>query len=299
MNRTVRRWVTLVIVTFGLLLLNYPLLSGIINDMFAIHGVQVYQQEVEKIDDTARKETLEALHAYNEELAKGNGSPVVVGAIEYVQPGALLGYLEVPSINVYMAVRYGTTSEVLERDLGLMEGTSLPVGGPSTHACISGHTGMASRKMLTDLTAVKEGDVFFFHILGEDLAYKVDQIDVVLPSEDELLAIVPDEDYMTLITCTPYGVNDHRLLVRGTRIDYDFSAPASEQSEALQTDRRLSGVERMRYIVAAVSLLILLALIVFTIRGTIKDKKRREIKAKKAVAAAKAKLKRKGESASK
>ena len=127
MNRTVRRWVTLVIVVFGLLLLNYPLLSGIINDMFAIRGVEVYQQEVEKIDDTERQETLAALHAYNEELARGTGSPVVVGAMDYVKPGALLGYLEVPSINVYMAVRYGTTSEVLERDLGLMEGTSLPV----------------------------------------------------------------------------------------------------------------------------------------------------------------------------
>jgi sortase A len=212
-----------------------------------------------------------------------------------VQQGALLGYLEIPSINVYSAVRYGTSTEVLEKDLGLLEENSLPAGGKGCHAAVSGHTGMASKKMLTDLTAVEMGDVFFFHTFGLHLAYEVDNIEVILPTDPrrtELLAIDPEQDLMTLITCTPYGVNSHRLLVRGHRIDYDFSKSADEQG--VSKSRHLSDVEIMRYIVAAVSLLLLILMLILTLRGLKKDKEREARKARKAAAAAKEKLKRKG-----
>ena len=216
---------------------------------------------------------------------------------ELLKPGALLGYLEVPQIDVYMPVRYSTTTEVLDRNLGCVEETSLPVGGQNVHSSISGHTGMATKKMLTDLTALKLGDVFFMHTFGRDLAYQVEQIDVVLPTEDELLAIVPGHDYMTLITCTPYGVNDHRLLVRGERIDYDFSQPVEEQP--IQIEKRLSGVQKMRIYIAIGSGIVLVGLLILTIVGTVKDARRRrrkaEAKALKAKTAAKDKLRRKGE----
>ena len=294
MSRVSRRWVAFAIVFLGLILLNYPLLSSFINDAFSVHGQAVYEEEVASLSDEERLAKLDAMRSYNNCLAVGGEVPKSELLSEIVSPGYLLGYLDVPSINVYMAVRYGTTADVLEKDLGLLEGSSLPVGGTSSHACISGHTGMASRKMLTDLTAVEKGDMFFFHVLGEDLAYQVDQIKVVLPSEDEALAIVPGEDYMTLITCTPYGVNSHRLLVRGTRVDYDFSD--GDGSNSLPITRRLSTVEMVRYGIGIVSVVIVIVMLVLTIRGTIQDKRRRENKLQNAKMKAKAKLRRKGES---
>lgn len=290
MSRKTRRWALFAFVAIGLILLNYPLIAIWVNDAFAIRNDAALMVE----DDSGMDaEKLSAMRAYNAELAKGNKNPENIGVLDLLQPGALLGYLEVPTINVYMAVRYGTSTEVLEKDLGLLEGTSLPVGGVNSHACISGHTGMASKKMLTDLTAMEIGDIFFFHTFGLNLAYQVDEINVVLPSENDLLQIVPGEDLMTLITCTPYGVNSHRLLVRGKRLpNYDFSKSAAEQGGSVT--RRLSDVERMRYIVALISLLLLILMLILTLLGLKKDKEREARKARKAAEAAKAKLKRKG-----
>ena len=142
----------------------------------------------------------------------------------------MLGYVEVPTADIYLPFYYGTSTEVLNKGAGLVERTSLPIGGMGTHAVISAHTGLASKKLFTDLTEVKEGDIFFIHILNCDLAYKVDQIKVVLPDETDDLRIEQNHDYVTLLTCTPFGINDHRLLVRGERIDYDFSSPAAERT---------------------------------------------------------------------
>ena len=292
MSRKTRRWALFVFVAIGLILLNYPLIAIVINDAFAIRNNATLTVSGEEGADI---EKIVAMRAYNAELLKGNPHPENVQVLDLLEPGALLGYLEVPTINVYMAVRYGTTTEVLEKDLGLLEGSSLPAGGKGSHAAISGHTGMASKKMLTDLTAMVEGDIFFFHTFGLNLAYQVDNIAVVLPSENELLRIDPNEDYMTLITCTPYGVNSHRLLVRGKRIDYDFSKSPEEQGVGGRVTRRLSDVEKMRYLVALISLLLLILMLILTLRGLKKDKERDARKARKAAAAAKAKLKRKDE----
>ena len=149
-----------------------------------------------------------------------------------------------------------------------MENGSLPVGGESTHAVISGHTGMAARRMLTDLTQMQMGDIFFMHILGQDLAYQVDQIVVVQPWDTSEMEIVPGKDYLTLLTCTPYGVNDHRLLVRGTRINYDFSA---QTSDTAPVRKRLSTVEKTRLIVAGISLVILIFLTCYTVLSIVRD----------------------------
>lgn len=296
MKRIVRRWIVFVIILFGLVLLNYPYLSGVITDAFAVQVGTKAVEEMAQDDDGKNAELLKRAEEYNAALAMGADLSEFAD-FELIQPGALLGYLEVPQIDVYMPVRYGTIPDVLDRNLGCVEETSLPVGGLNVHSSISGHTGMATKKMLTDLTAVQKGDVFFMHTLGRDLAYRVEQIDVVLPSEDELLAIVPGHDYMTLITCTPYGVNDHRLLVRGERIEYDFTKPAVEQQ--VSTEKRLSDVQRTRIYIAIGSGIVLIGLLVYTIIGTVKDERRRRQKqqqrAAKAAAAAKDKLRRKGE----
>ena len=130
----------------------------------------------------------------------------------------VMGSVEIPSIDVYLPIYHGTDSESLEKGAGHLENSSLPVGGKGTHSIISAHTGLPSAKMFDNLTEVKEGDVFYIHVLNRTLAYEVDQIKVVLPENVSDLLIDKNKDYVTLVTCTPYGINSHRLLVRGTRI---------------------------------------------------------------------------------
>lgn len=132
----------------------------------------------------------------------------------------VMGSVEIPSIDVYLPIYHGTDSESLEKGAGHLENSSLPVGGKGTHSIISAHTGLPSAKMFDNLTEVKEGDVFYIHVLNRTLAYEVDQIKVVLPENVSDLLIDKNKDYVTLVTCTPYGINSHRLLVRGTRIPY-------------------------------------------------------------------------------
>lgn len=138
--------------------------------------------------------------------------------------GGLMATVRIPKIQLELPVYHGTDDDTLQKGLGHLFGTSLPVGGTGTHAVITGHSGMASRRMFTDLNQLNIGDTFCIHVLGEDLWYKVDQILTVLPNETSALAIDPDQDYCTLVTCTPYAVNTHRLLVRGVRIDGDDAA---------------------------------------------------------------------------
>jgi len=132
-----------------------------------------------------------------------------------------MGSIEIPKIHVDLAIYHGTGDEALSSGAGHLRGTSLPVGGENTHAVISGHRGLPSAKLFTDLDQLENGDVFYIHVLNENLEYQVDQIKTVLPTDLDDLEIVPGGDYVTLMTCTPYGVNTHRLLIRGTRIPYD------------------------------------------------------------------------------
>lgn len=260
-SRIITGIIGFLIVTIGLVALNYPYLAGVVNKAFAHKEAEVYIQEIQQMDTTELDARIKRAHEYNHTLAV-SGNLSLFEDFDMVQEGTLLGYLEVPQIDVYMSVRYSVSNEVLKHSLGLVEDSSLPVGGESTHAVISGHTGMASKKVLTDLTQMKEGDVFFIHSLGMDLAYKVDQILVVEPWDSSALQIVPDKDYVTLLTCTPYGVNSHRLLVRGERIEYDFTAPVEVQPIV---EERISDVERTRMIIAYVSAAAFVLLIIFVI----------------------------------
>lgn len=149
--------------------------------------------------------------------------------------GDVMGYVEIPKIKVKLPIYQGTSEEVLSRGVGHLDKSSLPVGGKGTHTVLTGHRGLPSALLFTDLDKIKESDVFYIHSLGKVLAYQVDQIKVVLPSETEDLLIVNDQDYATLLTCTPYGVNTHRLLVRGHRIPYEATGkekPSENRSES-------------------------------------------------------------------
>ncbi len=280
MSRTKRIIIAILIILSGVLVFCYPTIASYVNDFFANRAVAEYTEKVSGYDEEELEKELAMAYAYNQSLPFAYPADPFSGSqisnftgtefedFDLVQDGAMIGYVEIPTIDVFLPVYYGTSEEVLDKSLGLVENTSLPVGGPGTHSVISGHSGMASRKLFTDLNQMEEGDLFFIHVLSQDFAYKVNQIKVVLPTETEDLMIEAEHDYITLLTCTPLGINDHRLLVRGERIDYDFSSEEYKDiSLQDQTDRRLLIAGAMVGIVVIIMVIIL---------GAGKRKKRKE-----------------------
>lgn len=159
----------------------------------------------------------------------------------------VMGYLEIPCISVNLPIYHGTDAEILERGVGHLAASSIPVGGKNTHSVLTGHTGLSSAKLFTDLTEMKKDDLFFIHVLDRTLAYKVNQISVVRPEDTRKLQIVDGKDYVTLVTCTPYGVNDHRLLVRGVRTKYvknqkNKIRPRNKDSQWMGTYKRAIAI---------------------------------------------------------
>ena len=183
----------------------------------------------------------------------------------------MIGSVEIPVIDVNVPIYHYTTEETLEKGAGHLFGSSLPVGGAGTHCIISAHRGLPSAKLFTDLNLVKEGDVFYLHVLGETLAYEVDQILTVLPDQTESLAITPGEDYVTLVTCTPYAVNTHRLLVRGHRTTIE------KAQEIEKTEKKVSGFNNPSIPILILCVLggIVIAAVIVTVVSRISDRKRR------------------------
>ncbi len=226
----------------------YPILSNYLSEKENSQLILDYQKEVEDRSEEEYEAELAACREYNR-LLNTKVSEVSLEQWNEVKDKeygkrlnldgtGMMGYIEIPSIGVSLPIYHSTSDDVLNAGIGHMEGTSLPVGGTGTHAVLTGHTGMSSQRMLTDLRSVTEGDYFILQILNETLYYQVDQIKTVLPSVTEDLLIDDNEDYLTLITCTPYGINTHRLLVRGTRVEVeecDEEAIVSE-NEALQME---------------------------------------------------------------
>ena len=206
-------------------LIAYPTFSDWWNRMHQSYAVAGYVEQTKDMSGAERKAMLKAAHEYNERLAANGDRWHMTDAQkrEYdetldVTGTGIMGYVTIPRIKVKLPVYHGTSDGVLQIAAGHLAGTSLPVGGATTHAVVSGHTGLPSARLLTGLDELKKGDTFAFHVLDETYTYQVDQISVVLPSEISKLNIEQGRDYATLITCTPYGVNSHRLLVRGHRI---------------------------------------------------------------------------------
>ena len=182
----------------------------------------------------------------------------------------LMGSIEIPKINAKLAIYHGLSKTVLEKGVGHVEGTSLPVGGKSTHAVLAAHRGLPSAKLFTDLDQMKKGDIFILHILGKNLAYKVDQIRTVLPEETGELDIVEGEDHVTLVTCTPYGVNTHRLLVRGIRTKYAEGEIRNDET----ISQRLAVTDPRKVLAGGFAVLVVLILLIY-LSVRYRDKKRR------------------------
>ena len=222
----VSTFILLLILLAGLGLLLYPTVADWWNSFHQTRAVASYIEAVENIDSGEAEAMLAQADAFNSLLARtGVHFPLSQeeGAMYQqlldVNGDGIMGYVEIPSIKVYLPIYHGTGDAILQVATGHLEGTSLPVGGASTHCAISGHRGLPSARLFTDLDQLEEGDIFMVTVLTRKITYVVDQIRIVLPEEVEDLEITPGEDYCTLVTCTPYGVNSHRMLVRGTRIE--------------------------------------------------------------------------------
>ena len=215
----------------GIGLFAYPAVSNYIFARNCSVATQSYDDSIAKVDAAALEKALLEAKIYNENL---EGSPVhdpflegsgMVMADNYFQVlnlggDGVMGYVDIPKISVKIPIHHGTAESTLLKGVGHLEGSSMPIGGLGTHSVLTGHTGLANAKMFTDLVKLEEGDEFYLHVLDQVLAYKINQIKVVLPEVTEDLRRATGEDFCTLVTCTPYGINTHRLLVRGTRTEY-------------------------------------------------------------------------------
>ena len=222
------------VAALGLML--YPLVGGLLNEKYHSDVETTYTAVIAGTDDAELTAQREAAEQYNAMLsgaaiAEGGASAPPLPYAEQLTVGGVMAYVDIPKINVYLPVQHGTDADTLERAVGHVVGTSLPVGGSSTHAVLSAHSGMASSKLFSDIDQLAEGDVFYIRVLGGTLVYEVDSIHTVLPTDTSLLQIEDGKDYVTLVTCTPFGVNTHRLLVRGHRVPYvpEQEAPAAAE----------------------------------------------------------------------
>lgn len=211
------------VVALGLLL--YPLVGELLSEKYHSDVETSYTAAIEDTDDaelTAQREAAEQYNAMlaNATISEGGASAPPLAYADQLTVGGVMAYVDIPQIGVYLPVQHGTEADTLEKSVGHVVGTSLPVGGENTHAVLSAHSGMASSKLFSDIDQLEKGDVFYIHVLGEVLAYEVDAINTVLPTDTSLLQIEDGKDYVTLVTCTPFGVNTHRLLVRGHRVPY-------------------------------------------------------------------------------
>ncbi len=240
--------IILILVFFaGLSLLLYPTVSDRLNSLHQTRAISDYAQTVADLDNNVYEQYLSDAEEYNRALAARSNrfslSKAEIGeynALLNLSKTGVMGYIEIPEIKVSLPIYHGTNDSVLAIAIGHIAGSSLPVGGESSHCVLSGHRGLPSARLFTDLDKMSEGDIFMLRTLDETLTYEVDQIRIVEPAEVENLAIEDGKDYCTLVTCTPYGINTHRLLVRGHRIENKPESQAARvTSDALQIDPML------------------------------------------------------------
>ena len=275
--------ILLVVTLFaGLSLLLYPFASDWWNSMHQSHAIAAYVDVVTELDDGAYEQLLQQARDYNASLV---GQPDRFLPDEQQQQrydqllnvsgDGIIGYVEIPSIHVSLPIYHGTDEEVLQVAVGHIVGSSLPVGGEGTHCVISGHRGLPSARLFTDIDQLEKGDRFYIHVLDEVLAYEVDQILDMVDKDDmdtlsSAMAITEGEDHVTLFTCTPYGVNTHRLLVRGVRVPYN----GEEEVTVTPAESMVRAVQDyyMLYLILGLSVTLLIILI---LRCLIRPKKQR------------------------
>ena len=221
----------------------YPFVSNYLAEKYQSTAMAAYSDAISRMDDTSLMREREAAQQFNRSIGVISMSgPDAISRLNAARDGyddllnvnnnGIMGYIRIPAIDVELPIYHGVENSTLEQGVGHLPGSSLPVGGESTHAVLAAHSGLASQRMFTDLEQLREGDRFYLSVLGETLAYEIDQMLVVEPDDAAALELQPGMDLVTLITCTPYGVNTHRLLVRGKRVPYELAQEEVVEAEA-------------------------------------------------------------------
>lgn len=268
------------ILLIGIGFLAYSPICNLIQKSYNTSLIENYENNVDKMNTEQKNELIKAVESYNENL-KNNKVQTVDS--DMLSISGFIGYIDIPKSDIYLPIYNSTSDYVLENGIGHLEQTSLPYGGKSTHSVLTGHTGMAENKLFTDIDKLVIGDIFYVHILGEIHAYRVDKIKTVLPEEikESDFKISNGKDYITLMTCTPYGINSHRLLIRGTRIPYNeknnsyVKEEINEQKPTTVSEHKQSSYQ-LCYIYIAVVLAILISLAIVFIKNRKKEEKQNE-----------------------
>ena len=261
--------ILITLIAIGFLL--YPSFSNYINNKFAVSTISDYTEKINNVKDEEVDDLIKNINKYNYDLFNGTAENQLPDYLN-IHEGDVLGYIEIPSINIKLPIYYGTSVDILKKGVGVLEGTSLPVGGENTHSVLSAHTGLANQKLFTDIDKLKDGDVFYLHILKKDLAYKVNQIKVVHPDEIDELKISDDKDYVTLLTCYPYGINTERLLVRGERTDLSPSNVEQVQKEISTFNHSNENLILIVIILNSVLIIIFLLFLIMKFKGKNKSR---------------------------
>ncbi|MFV0362881.1 MAG: class C sortase [Suipraeoptans sp.] len=257
-----------VLICVGVGLIFYPILSSILAYVQEEEVIAVYEKSLDEYSEEEVEEEMAKAKEYNDNISgenikdpfmKDSGFVLPENYDEILDYDGVMGYIEIPEIKVKLPIFHGTSDEVLGKGAGHLPQSSFPVGGVSTHAVISAHSGLPSATLFTNLNNLVEGDVFYIHVLNDTLKYEVDDISVVEPYETSSLLQVAGEDYVTLVTCTPYGVNSHRLLVRGTRVDYE-----EEHTETVDLSAKTGN--NVLWALLIILLILVIALVIAVIR---------------------------------
>ena len=275
MKKNVVRIILIVGFCVGLIISLYPLISNIYSRRNQIQVINDYTEDIMEIDTKQIAKELELANAYNRKLnqtivltdpfdpsAIDMADDAYYDILNYTADG-VMAYINIPKIDVNLPIYHGTDSEHMLKGVGHLVGTSFPVGGVDTHAVLSAHSGLSTAELFTNLADLKKGDLFYIHVLDDVLAYEVDKINVVKPDETNDLKIVPGQDYVTLVTCTPYGINSHRLLVRGHRVEYD---PDLEKQESKKANNDVWFKEYIKSIVSGIGIIVLIIIFIVVLK---------------------------------
>ena len=264
--------ISIIFIILGVGIFLYPSISNYLAEKNHIDIIRNYDNLIVKINEEKINEEKEKARIYNENLS---GDPVhdpfVIGSgyalpenykeVLNVSDDGVMGYVEIPKISVYLPIYHGTSDEVLEKGVGHIQNTSVPIGGNSTHSILTGHTGLPNAELFTRLDELGIGDIFYIHVLGDVLTYKVFETKVILPDKIDELQILNGKDYITLVTCTPYGVNSHRLLVKAERVEYEEYSVTKSTTDEKGTDTKKESPSKHYYLTGTQIGIVILALI--------------------------------------
>lgn len=275
MKKNVVRIILIVGFCIGLIISLYPLISNVYSRRNQIQVINDYTEDIKEIDTKQIANELELANAYNRKLnqtivltdpfdpsAIDMADDVYYDILNYTDDG-VMAYINIPKIDVNLPIYHGTDNEHMLKGVGHLVGTSFPVGGIDTHAVLSAHSGLSTAELFTNLADLKKDDLFYIHVLDDVLAYEVDKINVVKPDETNDLKIVPGQDYVTLVTCTPYGINSHRLLVRGHRVEYN---PDLEKQESKKANNDVWFKEYIKSIVSGIGIIVLIIIFIVVLK---------------------------------